>query len=160
MLRLLLLGAVMGLHGCAAAAAGVSPAERDAVVATAETLFAAMQARDTAAIRGLFVPDAPIVAITVGEGAAAAPQHRTLAAFIASIARPGEPLLERMWDPRVEIDGDFASLWAPYDFHIGDRFSHCGTDAFHLVRRAGRWRIVGLSYTLQTAGCGPRGPGS
>ena len=29
-----------------------------------------------------------------------------------------------MWDPEVQVDGDIAALWAPYDFHIGGRFSH------------------------------------
>ena len=31
--------------------------------------------------------------------------------------------------------------------------SHCGTDALHLVRSNGNWQVVGLSYTVQTAGC-------
>lgn len=58
-----------------------------------------------------------------------------------------------MWDAEVEVSGDLATLWAPYDFHIGERFSHCGFDAFHFVRQDGAWRIAALTYTVQTSGC-------
>jgi hypothetical protein len=58
-----------------------------------------------------------------------------------------------MWDPRVELSGDLAALWAPYDFHLGERFSHCGHDAFHLRRTGEGWQIVALSYTIRRTGC-------
>lgn len=149
------------LAGCAAAspppsdaAAGArSPAAEQEVVAAAEALFSAMRTRDTAAIRDLLLPEMQIVSVRVGGAPAAAPQRRSAEQFIASIARPGEELRERMWSPRVELDGDLATLWAPYDFHVGERFSHCGHDAFHLVREGGRWRISALAYTIQTTGC-------
>ena len=80
-------------------------------------------------------------------------RRTTVSEFVTSIARSQEDLLERMWNPKVEVQGDLASLWAPYDFHNGGRFSHCGTDALHLVRANGNWRVIGLSYTVQSAGC-------
>ncbi|MEQ9401233.1 MAG: DUF4440 domain-containing protein [Longimicrobiales bacterium] len=64
-------------------------------------------------------------------------------------------LLERMWDPRVEIQGDVASVWAPYDFHVDGAFSHCGTDAFTLMRTPDRWILTGATYTVQRTGCAP-----
>ena len=73
--------------------------------------------------------------------------------FLASIAKPGDTLYERMWDPEVRVDGDIAALWAPYDFRIGERFSHCGHDAFHLVRQDGRWRISAIAYTVREEDC-------
>lgn len=64
-------------------------------------------------------------------------RQTTVSAFVTSIARNQEDLLERMWNPKVEVQGNLASLWAPYDFHIGGRFSHRGTDALHLLRANG-----------------------
>ena len=62
--------------------------------------------------------------------------------------------VERMWNPEVRIDGDLATLWAPYDLHYGGEFSHCGIDAFQLVRGEDRrWRIVSVAYTRRTTGC-------
>lgn len=157
---LVLTACLLTLVGCASAGRGSSGgaaippvgAESE-VIAVAEALFSAMRARDTTAIRELFVPESQIAAIRMGAPSAAAPQMRSAEEFVASIGRPGETLAERMWDPQVRIDGDLATLWAPYEFHLGDRFSHCGSDAFHLVRADGRWRIVALTYTIQTIGC-------
>jgi hypothetical protein len=123
------------------------------VIAVAEALFSAMHTRDTAQIRTLFVPEAQVVPLGVDGPLPAEPQMRSVSEFVTSIGRPGEPLIERMWEPRVNIDHELASLWAPYDFHIGERFSHCGSNAFHLVRQPGGWRILALAYTVQTTGC-------
>jgi len=125
------------------------------VVRAAEALFAAMEARDTAALRRMFVPEARLVVVRVQEGAAPATRTASVSDFVGSLGQGTERLRERMWDPRAEVHGDFASLWAPYDFHVDERFSHCGVDAFHFVRTGGAWRIAALSYTVQTAGCLP-----
>ena len=60
-----------------------------------------------------------------------------------------------MWHPRVELHGDVASVWAPYDFHRDGAFSHCGVDAFTLLRGDGGWVITGATYTVETADCPP-----
>ena len=153
--------AALSLAGCAtpSPAPGDTPpgtyplAPEQEVVAVAEALFSAMRTRDTAAIRDLFVPEMQIVALRAGDASTARTQGRSVSEFITSIARPGDELKERMWDPQVQMNGDLAALWAPYDFHVGERFSHCGYDAFHLVRQGGRWKILALTYTVQTTGC-------
>ena len=73
--------------------------------------------------------------------------------FLRAVATSEGEIRERMWSPEVRIDGGLAALWAPYDFRAGDRFSHCGHDAAHLVRRDGAWVITALSYTIQETGC-------
>ena len=44
---------------------------------------------------------------------------------------------------------------APYDFHRDGEFSHCGVDAFTLVRTESGWKISGGVYTVETEGCAP-----
>lgn len=162
--RLLLTCGMLGALGCAAAtsarqpaAAAASAADREAVIAAVQTLFDAMRTRDTSAIRAAFTPGAQLVSVRSAPGAPARFQTQPLAAFIASIGRPGEELIERMWDPRVEVAGDIASLWAPYEFRIGANFSHCGHDAAHLVRTPEGWKIAGIAYTVIMTDC-PRPP--
>src|SRR5256885_3716182 len=56
--------------------------------------------------------------------------------FLSGMAEPVDTATqfrERMWNPEVRIDGGIATLWTPYDFHVGPRFSHCGYDAFQLT---------------------------
>lgn len=159
MIRILLL-VLFAVCGCTSARPSTAPApnaESAGVVAVAERLFAAMESRDTAAIRALFLPQAQIVAVERIEGRERM-RVRTIAEFLPGIVSAPEPLVERMWAPEVRIEGGLATLWAPYDFHRGAQFSHCGTDAFQLVRADGGWRIAILSYTIQREGCPPAPP--
>lgn len=130
-----------------------SAADRAAVIAAVQSLFDAMRTRDTVALRAGFTPTAQLISLRAVPGAPTRHQAMPLSAFIASIGRPGEELVERMWNPRVEVAGDIATLWAPYDFRIGNAFSHCGHDAVHLVRTPDGWKIAALTYTVVTTGC-------
>ncbi|MEX2572312.1 MAG: nuclear transport factor 2 family protein [Gemmatimonadota bacterium] len=130
-------------------------AEGAAVIRAAEALFTAMEARDTTALRRLFMPEAQLAVVRRGGAGEVVIQTRTVGDFVGSIGRGSELLLERMWSPSVQVEGDLATLWAPYDFHQGERFSHCGIDAFQFVRTGGEWRIVALTYTIQTESCAP-----
>jgi hypothetical protein len=40
-----------------------------------------------------------------------------------------------------------------YDLHVGERFSHCGVDAFDLVKLGGEWKIVSVMDTRRTTDC-------
>ncbi|MGI9140093.1 MAG: hypothetical protein ACR2GJ_03170 [Gemmatimonadaceae bacterium] len=160
MKRLLIFCCVFLAMGCAAAPATrptpidpATAADRAAVIATVQSLFDAMRTRDTAAIRAAVVPNTQLVSIRIADGAPPRMQIQPVSAFVASVGRAPDELVERMWDPRVEIAGPLASLWAPYDFRIGSSFSHCGHDAVHLVRTAEGWKIAGITYTVVTTGC-------
>lgn len=152
-MRILPIASALLLAGCATApppAHAPDDARRE-VIAVADALFAAMQSRDTTAIRGLFVPGTAIV--SVRSGAPSAPRRQTVSQFAASVAASREELRERMRGPRVEVAGEMAALWTAYDFHLDDRFSHCGHDAFHFVRQEGEWKIAALTYTVRMTGC-------
>jgi len=56
---------------------------------------------------------------------------------------------ERMWNPEVRIRGFIASVWTPYDFWSDGKFSHCGVDAFNLIKTDEGWRIAGGTYTVE-----------
>jgi hypothetical protein len=40
----------------------------------------------------------------------------------------------RYWSPTVLIRGSLAAVWAPYEFWIDGRTSHCGVDVFDCVK--------------------------
>ena len=127
------------------------PSDHAAVIAVANDLFAAMRARDADALRALQTSEVAMIRITKD-----APPFIHVGSpdvFINAIVNaPAEPR-ERMWDPEVRIDGDLATLWAPYEFYLGDRFSHCGVDAFQFVRIDGSWKIVSIAFTRRNEGC-------
>ena len=54
---------------------------------------------------------------------------------------------ERIWNPEVRVNGLIATVWAPYDFWIDGKFSHCGVDQFDLIKTEEGWKIAGGVYT-------------
>lgn len=130
--------------------------DEQAVIAAVQRLFDAMRSRDTAAMRSVFTAEARLVGQAMSEGR---PVVRVTPAsqFVAGIGRMTEPreLIERVYAPKVFIDGDLASYWAFYTLHVGDEFIHCGVDAAHLFRTPDGWKIASLADTRRTTNCEP-----
>lgn len=146
---------VLGLTLSHPLAAQPTPAltPADSVTAVVQEFFRAMQARDSAGLRSTITPDATAWAITSGSNKT--PAARPLSDFPADLVRGDRRLLERMWTPTVLVHRETAVVWTPYDFHVNGTFSHCGVDAFSLVRGEGRWRIAAITYTVERQGCAP-----
>lgn len=141
------------LGTAAAAPARAQEADRDAVLATVQKVFQAMRTRDTALLTQAFDSSARLVGVT----ARGTPTVRLLlpSAFGAAIAsaHAGDVWNERIWDPEVRIDGDVAQIWAYYTFHLNTTFSHCGVDAFMLLKVGSEWKITQLADSRRTSGC-------
>lgn len=75
--------------------------------------------------------------------------------FFDAIGTPHDGIWnEEWWSPEVRIDGNLAQVWTPYAFYLDDKFSHCGVDAFHLIRLDDdSWKIFHLTDTRQREGC-------
>ena len=62
------------------------------------------------------------------------------------------------WDERLEsytiqIDGNLAHVWTPYQFWFNDIFSHCGANAFTLAKFNDGWKIVHVIDSRRKASC-------
>lgn len=139
--------AVAGAAVLLAAGQAAAQSERDAVLAAAQALFDAMEARDTAAYHRIVLPEIRYLAV-MDLGGPATVQWTDNAEFLTMLTTAGPRFVERLWDAEVRVSGPLADVWAPYDFHFGEQFSHCGVDAFHLVKVEGSWRIAQISYTV------------
>ncbi len=74
--------------------------------------------------------------------------------FIKTVGTPHPEIwYEEIWDLKIKIDGDFGQAWCDYAFYVGNRFSHCGVDAFHLYRGNEGWRIFHLADTRRKENC-------
>lgn len=124
---------------------------------TVERMFDAMRTRDTAALRAVFDTTARLM--TAGMSREGQPVLRVTSVdrFIQSIAAapPETKLDERIFDVEVRQDANLATVWTRYHFFAGERFSHCGFDAFQLFRSAQGWRIIAIADTQRREGCMP-----
>lgn len=137
-----------------------TPAQRTAILATVQELFDALETGDEALLRAAMDPSVVMHSSETRDGRTSF-SSSTVDGLAQRITSGGAPLIERMWDPTVLVNGPLASVWTPYDFYTGDNFSHCGVDSVVLQNTEGRWRIVGLSWTrLQPPACDlhPDGP--
>jgi hypothetical protein len=136
---------------------GAAGREEDAVLSIVQQFFDVLESRDVEAGAGLVAPEVRFFSTREKDGESVV---RTSGRdeFLASLASGEEALLERMWDPEVRIRGRIAMVWTLYDFHRDGEFSHCGVDAFSLVKTEAGWQIVSCIYTVEPAGC-PANPG-
>ena len=127
--------------------------DRAAILATVQKVFDAMRTRDTALLSQAFDSTARLVGVSTG----GTPAVRLTAPsqFGAGITRApaGDVWNERIFDPEVKIDGNLAQVWAYYTFHRNATFSHCGVDAFMLMKVGTVWKITQLADSRRTQGC-------
>lgn len=65
---------------------------------------------------------------------------------------------DQKWDERllsynIQIDGNMANVWTPYEFWFNGKFSHCGVNSFQLFKDGNTWKIIYLIDTRRRSGC-------
>ncbi|HEX4167725.1 MAG TPA: hypothetical protein VHZ55_19855 [Bryobacteraceae bacterium] len=128
---------------------GFAQAQDPLVVA--KQLFTDMASHNAAHARTLFLPEAMLFS-SKPDGTADALASGKWLDLLASGKGKWD---ERIWDPKVLRHGSIAVVWAPYNFHLNGKFSHCGIDSFSLLLTNGEWKIASISDTREKAGCSP-----
>jgi hypothetical protein len=127
---------------------------RDSVVATVEAFFRTMERNDAAGAARILTTDGVSYA-TRRAGDSVVVRSATFRSHLERLQAARDTILERMWNPTVEVHGTVAMVWTPYDLYRNGVFSHCGVDAFTLVRGTQGWLVSSVSYTIEPTGCAP-----
>jgi hypothetical protein len=123
-------------------------------LAAIDALFAAMSSHDVAAARKVLLPGARFLVVRADGNTHAGDD----AEFLDTLGKETKSAWkERIWSPQVRLDGRMAQVWAPYDFHLDGKFSHCGVDVFTLVQGKDGWQIAAIAYTGRKDNCPPGG---
>ena len=137
-----------------------SEGHRAEVIEALQKLFDALETGDEGLLRSVVDPSV-VMHFSESRAGETTFGSSTLDGLASRITSSDVPLIERMWDPVVVVNGALATIWTPYDFYAGTEFSHCGVDAANLMNTPEGWRIVALSWTrLQPPDCDlhPDGP--
>jgi hypothetical protein len=126
--------------------------DEKAVIEVVEQFFQGLSAKDSTALRGAMLPHGTISSVREIDGRRVV-RYQEYEQFFENIAMEENDFLERMWEPMVLINGDVAMLWTPYDFYFNGSFSHCGIDAFNLLKTDAGWKIAGTVYSVVKTGC-------
>ncbi len=140
--------------GAAAQEAG-SAADQAAVLEVVTTLFDGMREKDEAKLRSVFHAEARLH--SAGQDASGTPATRgtPIDGFIQNVLGSEAYLDEVTFDEEVEVSGNLAVAWTPYNLFVNEAFQHCGVDAFVMTRSPEGWKILQLADTRTREGCDP-----
>ena len=129
--------------------------EEDAVKLAIEKFFEGFHKQDTLALKQS-ASDA-VVMQTISKDSIGNTVVRSMPfeKFVEGIASIPETTKfeERLNSFSIQVDGNMANAWTPYEFWINDGFSHCGVNSFQLVKYAAGWKIVYLIDTRRKENC-------
>jgi hypothetical protein len=132
-----------------AAAAGAQSSrlpDDSAAIAAADSLLAALSRDDKTGI-ARFTTDSAILGYSAIRGGA---ERVRVHSWAEDLARPSVVrITERGFGASARVQDRLAQVWMPYDIYIDGKWSHCGVDAFTLLKIAGAWRVASLFYTVE-----------
>ena len=137
-----------------AAKAQKASAETEAVKQTITAFFDGMRRGDSTAVRRTLAPAAVFHGFGGKPGQPPTLEIESINGFLKAVGTPHPTVWdERVQFERVLIDANLASVWAPYEFYLGSKFSHCGYDSFQLVKLADGWKIAHIIDTRRKEQC-------
>ena len=139
----------------AAQAQAPSSDERE-VMAVVVRLFDGMRAGDSAMVRSTFDTAATMATAVIRPTGEAMYRFDAdgITGFANAVGTPHDKAWdEKLWDVKVLVDRNLATVWTKYAFFLGTDFSHCGVDTFTLAKGAQGWKIIFLADTRQREGC-------
>ncbi|GGN09686.1 hypothetical protein GCM10010967_51930 [Dyadobacter beijingensis] len=137
-----------------AANRALAQADAAAARATVDKLFDGMRNGDSTAVRSVFTKTAALTSISKNASDSTVTHKGSVDGFVKAVGTPHKDKWdERIYDVKVWIDGPVAVVWAPYKFHLGDTFSHCGVNVFNLIKTSTGWKINDITDTRRKDAC-------
>ena len=122
---------------------------------TVVKFFDAFHKQDSVVINALVSKDITLQSIGKNREGVTQLNTQEFSAFLKSIVSipKDQKFEEKLLDFKIQIDGDMANAWTPYEFWFNDKFSHCGVNSFQLAKLEGTWKIIYLVDTRRREGC-------
>ncbi len=136
----------------ATSAAAQKADDRAAALAVVQRLFDEMAAANAAGILATGTPENQLVALQKGRDGKSRISVINGEQFTKFFTKPGA-VKEVMYDPKVEISGDWAMVWGRYVFFNEGKLSHCGINQFNMVRTDAGWKIANGASTMDPGDC-------
>jgi len=125
-----------------------------AIKQTINNMFDAMRKSDSTALRATFAKGMVLHSIGKAKDGSTAMITESPDEFVKSVGTLHKGIYdERITFSDIKIDGELASVWAPYKFYVDDKFSHCGVDVFQLMKTAAGWKIIYIVDTRRKDNC-------
>ena len=129
--------------------------DRKPVELVIHKLFDGMREGDSSKVASVFHPEVTMFTSFTNKEGQKKIRKGAIKPFLEAIGTPHDQVWdEKIWNTKILIDGGVAQVWTDYSFFVGEKFSHCGVDAFNLVRDEKKgWIIVNLMDTRRKDEC-------
>jgi hypothetical protein len=135
------------------APAGHPPADEAAVLATMDRYLTAISSNDLATLAAMQTPEGMTYRARAVPGGGMEVVAHPNTYWSDPVRKTAHAFLERYWSPTVMIRGSIAVVWAPYEFQIDGKTSHCGIDVFDFVKLNGEWKVANAMWTVEPDAC-------
>jgi hypothetical protein len=130
---------------------GQSATEKEEVMKVARLFFEALEKHDSLTFNKILMKNSYNYIVIEGKDSARiiSRLHKN------SNFKPENIIRERMRESEVivNIHKRIATVWAPYDLWVNDKYSHCGMDAFIMLKGNNGWKIGTISFSIEKDGC-------
>ena len=127
--------------------------DKKAALIVVNQLFTEMAAANPAGILALHTPTSDLAGVFRAKDGKTRYQAINGEKFSQMFTDKTKVMKEEMYDPKIEVSGDWAMVWGRYVFFVGDKLSHCGINQFNLVRIDGAWKIANGASTIDPTDC-------
>ncbi|MBK7901766.1 MAG: hypothetical protein IPJ97_01575 [Proteobacteria bacterium] len=127
--------------------------DETAVLAAMDRYLAAISASDLDAMASMQTPDGMNYRARALAGGGMEVVGRPNSYWVDPARKDGHTYRERYWAPTVLVRGSIAMVWAPYEFWIDGKTSHCGVDAFSFIKVGEAWHVANSMWTVEPDAC-------
>ena len=129
-------------------------AEIDGIKKTISTLFDGMRKGDSTMLRTAFAKGMILQSVGTKKDGSTVLSTESANGFVKQVGAPHKEIYdERITYGDIKVDGPLASVWTPYKFYVGDKFSHCGVNFFQLMKTFDGWKIIYIVDTRRKDNC-------
>ncbi|RYZ99626.1 MAG: hypothetical protein EOP47_16285 [Sphingobacteriaceae bacterium] len=128
--------------------------ETDAIKKSINTMFDAMRKGDSAMLNSVFAKEIVLQSVGTKKDGSIILETDKPDGFLQAVGTTHK----EVWDERItwgniKVDANLASVWTPYKFYLGDKFSHCGVNFFQLMKTTDGWKIIYIVDTRRKDNC-------
>jgi Putative lumazine-binding len=131
-----------------------SQTAEDSVKAAVNLMFEAMNNSDTAMLRTTFGDSALMQTFNYNKAGKLVVITETVSSFAKQVSQfPKGEINETIEFETIKIDGNMASVWAPFKLYLKGKFYSCGVNSIQLAKLNGTWKIQYVLDTRRKKGC-------
>ena len=118
------------------------------ILGVIETLFQGMEQKDSLMLSRAMVPTASVHRVQLDSAGEQKIIYLSGRTFFQTAMNTGFTQQEEMWDPVVTVNGDLATVTAPFSYRLNGVFGHCGVNHFGLMQGTQGWRIHSVQFSI------------